>query len=222
MNVHDEDETFSCMLSSHVRKNTSEQGHTEWPHLLCGRMAACGTVPLQGARLRLPIHCPNRAFRRCRQRQWCRSTRRRLWATSWAGAGYAFSTVLLAISPQGFPPLSPATVVPQYTTQIVDNKPDNRPVPSVLEQCVAEQRYVRESMTRTLLYAQVRSFISLIHSSLRPCCGPLFFGSPSPVQSWRGCRWQDAGRVSLTWGLRPSASTAAVPSFVCMLDQNLL
>ncbi len=56
---------------------------------------------------------------------------------------------------QGFPPLAPASVVPQYNPQIIDNKPGNRPVPTVLNQCVAEQRYVRQSMTRTLLYAQV-------------------------------------------------------------------
>jgi H+-transporting ATPase len=55
----------------------------------------------------------------------------------------------------GFPPLAPASVVPQYNPQIIDNKPGNRPVPTVLNQCVAEQRYVRQSMTRTLLYAQV-------------------------------------------------------------------
>ncbi len=28
--------------------------------------------------------------------------------------------------------------------------------PSLLDQCVVEQEYVRQSMTRTLLYAQVR------------------------------------------------------------------
>ncbi len=39
---------------------------------------------------------------------------------------------------------------------IVANRPQNRPVPSVLDQCVAEQRYVRQSMVRTLMYAQVR------------------------------------------------------------------
>jgi hypothetical protein len=36
-----------------------------------------------------------------------------------------------------------------------DNFPDNGVVPTVLAQCQAEQRYVRESMTRTLMYAQV-------------------------------------------------------------------
>lgn len=38
---------------------------------------------------------------------------------------------------------------------LTDNFPGNGVIPTVLEQCQAEQRYVRESMTRTLLYAQV-------------------------------------------------------------------
>lgn len=48
----------------------------------------------------------------------------------------------------------PATAV--YKDLLV-NFPGNGVVPTVLEQCQAEQRYVRESMTRTLLYAQVNS-----------------------------------------------------------------
>ena len=66
---------------------------------------------------------------------------------------------------QGFSPTALASVVPQYH-DIATNKPGNRPVPTVLEQCVAEQRYVRESMTRTLLYAQVRLSTSCCSS----CC----------------------------------------------------
>ncbi len=33
---------------------------------------------------------------------------------------------------------------------------ETNPPPSLLDQCVVEQEYVRQSMTRTLLYAQVR------------------------------------------------------------------
>lgn len=49
-------------------------------------------------------------------------------------------------------PLRPATTV---YPNLRDNFPDNGVVPTVLAQCQAEQRYVRESMTRTLMYAQV-------------------------------------------------------------------
>jgi H+-transporting ATPase len=49
-------------------------------------------------------------------------------------------------------PLRPATTV---YPNLRDNFPDNGVVPTVIAQCQAEQRYVRESMTRTLLYAQV-------------------------------------------------------------------
>lgn len=64
--------------------------------------------------------------------------------------GGAGSNIPVAL--QGY---SPTALINTVYTDI--NKPDNRPYPTVLEQCIAEQRYVRESMTRTLLYAQVGS-----------------------------------------------------------------